>query len=270
MTGDEKKRLGVPDVCLVVLIGTTGSGKSTFARKHFRPTQVVSSDMCRGLVADDENDQSATPDAFDLLHYIAGKRLAAGRLTVVDATNVHSDARRKLVGLAREHDLLPVAIVLDVPERVCAERNQQRPDRAGFPAHVIPRQRRELRRSLKSLQREGFRKVHLLRGVDEVDAAEVVLDKRFNDLRHRTGPFDVIGDVHGCRSEVAALLRRLGYALEHDGQGRTVGAYHPEGRTVVFLGGPLPLGRGVPGPGRRGLRPHPGARDRLAEQHSLP
>ncbi|MGO4751927.1 AAA family ATPase, partial [Streptomyces sp. 2MCAF27] len=152
--------LAVPDLALVVLIGTTGSGKSTFARCHFLPTQIVSSDVCRGLVADDENDQSATPDAFDLLHYIAGKRLAAGRLTVVDATNVQSQARRSLIELARAHDVLPVAIVLDVPESVCVRRNAERPDRADLPAHVIPRQRRELRRSLKSLEREGFRKVH--------------------------------------------------------------------------------------------------------------
>ncbi|MGH3324793.1 MAG: AAA family ATPase, partial [Streptomyces sp.] len=110
--------LGIPDLSLVVLIGTTGSGKSTFARRHFLPTQVISSDFCRGLVADDENDQSATPDAFDLLHYIAGKRLAAGRLTVVDATNVQPESRKQLVKLAREHDVLPVAIVLDLPERV--------------------------------------------------------------------------------------------------------------------------------------------------------
>ncbi|WP_235502863.1 AAA family ATPase, partial [Kitasatospora sp. Root187] len=77
------RSLPVTDVSLVVLVGTSGSGKSTFARRHFRPTEVVSSDFCRGLVADDENDQSASADAFDVLHYIVGKRLAAGRRTVV-------------------------------------------------------------------------------------------------------------------------------------------------------------------------------------------
>lgn len=82
------RTLPVTDLSLVVLIGATGSGKSTFARAHFKATEVISSDFCRGLVADDENDQSASGDAFDVLHYIAGKRLAAGRRTVVDATSL--------------------------------------------------------------------------------------------------------------------------------------------------------------------------------------
>ncbi|CDR05927.1 polynucleotide kinase-phosphatase [Streptomyces iranensis] len=244
---EEKRTIGVPDLSLVVLVGTTGSGKSTFARRHFPPTQIVSSDVCRGLVADDENDQSATPDAFDVLHYIAGKRLAAGRLTVVDATNVRSESRRSLINLAREHDVLPVAIVLDVPEGECARRNAGRPDRAGMPDHVIPRQRRELRRSLKSLEREGFRKVHVLRGVEEVEAAEVATERRYNDLRHLTGPFDIIGDIHGCRSELETLLGKLGYALRRDDLGRPVDAAHPEGRTAVFVGDLVDRGPDSPG-----------------------
>ena len=142
------RELAVPELSLVVLIGVSGSGKSTFGRTHFRPTEVISSDFCRGLVADDENDQAATPLAFQLLDYIAGLRLAAGRLTVVDATNVQPEARRRLVALAREHDVLPVAIVLDVPERVALDRNASRPDR-DFGPHVVRRQRDQLRRGLR-------------------------------------------------------------------------------------------------------------------------
>ena len=153
--------LSIPELSLVLLVGVTGSGKSTFARAHFKPTEVISSDFCRGLVADDENDQSATPAAFELLRFIVGQRLKAGRLTVVDATNVQPEARRNLVLVAREYDVLPVAIVLDLPERLCAERNAQRPDR-DFGSHVIRRQRQQLRRHLKSLSREGFRTVHVL------------------------------------------------------------------------------------------------------------
>ncbi|GAU66930.1 putative serine/threonine-protein phosphatase [Streptomyces sp. NBRC 110611] len=242
-----RRTLAVPDLSLVVLIGATGSGKSTFAARHFKPTQVISSDFCRGLVSDDENDQSASGDAFDVLHFIAGKRLAAGRLTVVDATNVQSEARAQLVRLAREHDVLPVAIVLDVPEQLCAERNAARADRAGLPRRVIQRHQRELRRSLRHLEREGFRKVHILRGQDEVAAAEVVTERRFNDLRHLTGPFDIIGDIHGCRSELETLLGRLGYALTRDGLGRPVDAVHPQGRTAVFVGDLVDRGPDSPG-----------------------
>ncbi|MFG2226709.1 polynucleotide kinase-phosphatase [Streptomyces sp. NPDC048644] len=243
----QRRALPVPDLSLVVLIGATGSGKSTFAARNFRPTEVLSSDVCRGLVSDDENDQAASGDAFDVLHYIAGKRLAAGRLTVVDATNVQSAARTQLVKLAREHDVLPVAVVLDMPEALCAERNAARSDRAGLPRHVIQRHQRELRRSLRHLEREGFRKVHVLRGPEEAEAAQVVTERRFNDLRHLTGPFDIIGDIHGCRAELESLLTELGYAFARDASGRAVDAVHPEGRTAVFVGDLVDRGPDSPG-----------------------
>ena len=238
-------QLAIPELSLVVLVGVTGSGKSTFARAHFKPTEVISSDFCRGLVADDENDQSATREAFELLHYIAGKRLAGGRLTVVDATNVQPESRRELVALAREHDVLPVAIVLDLPEKLCAERNAGREDR-DFGPHVLRRQRDQLRRSLKGLRREGFRTVHVLRSPDEVAAATITRTKLFNDLRHEPGPFDVIGDVHGCRAELELLLTQLGYQLERDDAGRPVGARHPD-RRAIFVGDLVDRGPDTPG-----------------------
>ncbi|MGW1875737.1 polynucleotide kinase-phosphatase [Streptomyces sp. NPDC001975] len=233
--------LPVTDLSLVVLVGASGSGKSTFARRHFKPTEVISSDFCRGLVSDDENDQGATKDAFDVLHYIAGKRLAAGRRTVVDATSVQQESRRQLIDLARQYDVLPIAIVLDIPEEVCAERNAARADRAGMPRRVIQRHIRELRRSLRHLEREGFRKVHILRGVEEAESATVVTEKRFNDLTHLTGPFDIVGDIHGCASELESLLGKLGYA---DG-------VHPDGRTAVFVGDLVDRGPDSPGVLRR-------------------
>src|SRR5215469_16321115 len=110
-------KVTIPELSLVVLIGASGSGKSTFARKHFKPTEVLSSDFCRGLVSDDENDQSASNDAFAVLHFIAAKRLAAGRLTVIDATNVEPEARRPLIALAHEYHCQLVAIVFNLPER---------------------------------------------------------------------------------------------------------------------------------------------------------
>lgn len=240
------RELGIPVLSLVALVGVTGSGKSTFARAHFGPTEVLSSDFCRALVADDENDQDATSDAFDVLYYIAAKRLAAGRLTVVDATNVQPRARRKLVALAREHDVLPVAIVLDLPEAVCAQRNQVRPDRT-IPRHVLRRQHDALRRGLRDLQREGFRTVHILKTPEEVAAATVVRTRMVTDLRYETGPFDVIGDVHGCRAELEALLDRLGYVVERDDKDRPIGARHPDRRRAVFLGDVVDRGPDTPG-----------------------
>ncbi|MFI7440206.1 polynucleotide kinase-phosphatase [Nonomuraea indica] len=226
----------VPELSLVVLVGVSGSGKSTFAARHFKPTQIISSDYCRGLVADDENDQSATPAAFDLLHHIVGVRLSRGLLTVVDATNVQYHARKALIDLARSHDVLADAIVLDVPEEVAIERNVTRPDR-DFGAGVVIRQRKDLRRSLSKISKDGFRRVHVLRGVEEIDAADVGFEKAWTDRRELAGPFDIIGDVHGCRAELEALLARLGWQ----------GVRHPEGRTAVFVGDLVDRGPDTPG-----------------------
>jgi protein phosphatase len=151
-------KITIPELSLVALVGVSGSGKSTFAGRHFARTEVVSSDLCRGLVGDDENDQSVTNEAFELLHFIASRRLALGRLTVIDATNVQQEARKPLVKLARDQHVLPVAIVFDLPEEVCAKRNESRADRQ-FGLHVVRRQRSQLKRSLRGLEREGFRRV---------------------------------------------------------------------------------------------------------------
>lgn len=240
--------LAVPDLALVVLIGTTGAGKSTFARTHFKHTQVLSSDFFRGMVSDDENDQAASKDAFELLNHVAGKRLAAGRLTVIDATSVQQAARAQLVQLARAHDVLPVAIVLDVPEDVCFERNAGRPDRAHLPRNVITRQREDLARSLRHLQREGFRRVHHLRGAEEIAAATITYEKSYNDLRNMTGPFDIVGDIHGCRAELETLLGRLGYEITREAEtGKPVDAVHPGGRIAVFVGDLVDRGPDTPG-----------------------
>src|SRR3984893_11102162 len=161
-------KLTIPELAVVALVGPLWSRKSRFARKHFRPTEVLSSDFCRGLVSDDENSQAATNDAFEVLHFIAAKRLTAGKLVVVDATNVQSEARKPIIALARQFHCLPVAIVFDLPEKLCHERNRDRPDR-NFGPHVI-----RLRRSLRNLQREGFRRVHILQSPEEVEGAKIV------------------------------------------------------------------------------------------------
>ena len=221
----------IPELSLVALVGVSGSGKSSFAAKHFLPTEVISSDFCRGLVSDDENDQSATEAAFDLLHYIAAHRLKTGKLTVVDATNVQPEARAALVRLAKKHHVLAAAIVLDVPTEICAERNAARPDR-DFGPHVLRNQRSQLRRSMKGIRREGFAKVFVLHGPDEIDQATIERQPLWNDRRNDHGPFDIIGDVHGCFDELTALLETLGYELNAD---KTT-ARHPDQRRAFFVG----------------------------------
>ena len=192
----------------------------------------MSSDYFRGLVSDDENDQSATGDAFDTLHYVAGKRLAAGRLTVIDATNVQQDARKPLVALARKYHVLPVAIVLDIPERICEDRNRERPDRQ-FGPHVLRRQRLDLKRSIKGLGREGFRHVWVLKPED-VEGVEITREPLWNNKKDVHGPFDIIGDVHGCGDELESLLATLGYEVveRREGAGLDAGPVyrHPDGR----------------------------------------
>ncbi|MCW0454172.1 polynucleotide kinase-phosphatase [Xanthomonas sacchari] len=234
----------IPKLSLVALIGPSGSGKSTFARTHFLPTEVISSDACRGLVADDENDQTATGDAFEVLYFIARKRLAAGRLTVVDATNVRPEDRKRLVELAREFHVLPCAIVFDLPERVCQDRNSARADR-NFGPHVIRNQQQALRKGLRGLEREGFRHVSVLRSVEDVAAATIERIKVWNDRREEHGPFDLIGDVHGCRDELVALLGRLGYTVGGTREAPEVAA--PEGRKAVFVGDLVDRGPDSPG-----------------------
>jgi protein phosphatase len=234
----------LPDPSLVVLIGPSGCGKSSFAAARFKATEVISSDFCRGLVSDDENDQSATKDAFAVLQFIAGRRLAARRLTVVDATNVQREARKPLLELAREHDLFPVAIVLDMPEGLCQERNRNRTDRQ-FGAHVVRQQRASLRRSLKGLQREGFRRLHVLHTPEEADAVTITRAPLWTDRSHEHGPFDVIGDIHGCLTETVELLRQLGYQVNDTGAELTVDP--PDGRRAVFVGDYVDRGPDSPG-----------------------
>jgi len=229
----------VPELSLVLLIGASGSGKSTFAKKYFEPYEVVSSDACRGIVSNDENSLNATNDAFDVLNFIIGKRLKNGFLTVVDATNVQKASRKGLINLAREYHTLPVAIVLDIPERVCEDRNTKREDR-NLGSHVIRQQKQQLKRSIKGLKREGFRKIYVLKSEEEVNAvSKIVREKLYSDKKENHGPFDIIGDIHGCYDETILLLEKLGYVIssvEEDGKNYGLDVKHPENRQVVFLG----------------------------------
>ncbi|MEP6672002.1 MAG: polynucleotide kinase-phosphatase [Chthoniobacter sp.] len=233
-------KITIPELALVVLIGPSGSGKSTFARTHFKATEVLSSDACRGLVSDDENNQAATKDAFEVLHFIGAKRLAAAKLTVVDATNVQEEARKPLVALAREYHCLPVAIAFDLPEKLCQERNRGRADRT-FGPHVIRQQSQQLHKSIRRLEREGFRHVFVLSSPEEVQAVTVERQPLWNNRRAEHGPFDIIGDVHGSYDELVQLLGKLGYAAQPGGAWT-----HAEGRKLIFVGDLVDRGPKIP------------------------
>lgn len=232
-------KITLPELSLVVLIGPSGSGKSTFAKLHFKPTEVLSSDFCRGLVSDDENDQAATNDAFEVLHFIARKRLAAGKLTTIDATNVQPEARKPLVALAREFHVLPVAIVFDLPDKLCHERNRNRANR-DFGPHVVRSQVQQMRRSLRGLEREGFRHVFVLTSPEEIESVSIDRQPLWNNLKHEHGPFDIIGDVHGCFDELITLFDKLGYTIDGDQ------VTPPEGRKAVFVGDLVDRGPKIP------------------------
>ncbi len=243
-------QIKVPELSLVVLIGVSGSGKSSFARRHFKRTEILSSDECRALVSDDENKQAATKDAFDVLYYIAGKRLKNGLLTVVDATNVQKESRKGLIELARTYHCLPVAIVLDLSEEICEERNKNRPDR-NFGGHVIRQQKHQLKKSIKSLKGEGFRKIYVLKTPEEVESvSEVIREKLYNDRKDERGPFDIIGDVHGCFEELRELLLKLGYSVnkvEKTDSNFGFEVTSPQDRKAIFLGDLVDRGPDSPG-----------------------
>ncbi|XXF75685.1 polynucleotide kinase-phosphatase [Myxococcaceae bacterium GXIMD 01537] len=236
----------IPELSLVLLIGPSGAGKSTLARRHFKPTEVLSSDTYRGLVSDDENNQDATRDAFEALRFVAAKRLARGLLTVIDATNVQPESRKSFIELAREFHVLPVAVVLDVPERLCHERNRLRTDR-GFGPHVVKGQLQQMHRSLRGLEREGFRHVHILKP-ETLEAIQFERQPLWSNQKHEHGPFDIIGDIHGCLDELVALLVKLGYRVSPRAEGMPgLDVHPPEGRKAVFLGDLVDRGPDIPG-----------------------
>ena len=217
-------KIRLPEQGLVLLVGSSGSGKSSFARRHFLPTEVVSSDVCRGLVSDDENDQKCTSLAFELLNTMVGLRLRNRKMVVVDATNLRPEDRKNLRRLASDHDSLCSAILFDTPRQVCKERNAQRPDR-NFSHRVIDRHHNLFRQACRNIKKEKFHRVYRLKPED-LEALEIERTRLWCDKKDVKGPFDIIGDLHGCADELRELLVELGYQ----------NGVHPEGRRVVFVG----------------------------------
>lgn len=169
---EKAENIALSEPCLVLLIGPSGSGKSTFARRHFQAVEILSSDFCRALVANDEADQTASADAFELLRLILDKRLRRRLTTVVDATNVTASARNSIISAARQRDVPTIAIVFNLPEEICMQRNLQRTGRQVPPA-VIQKQLADLHNSLSHLPGEGFRLIVEFQTAQQVDLATI-------------------------------------------------------------------------------------------------
>lgn len=167
-------RLVLPEPCLVVLVGAAGSGKSTLAARLFAADSILSSDAYRELVSGDPADQSVSRVAFSILHRELDRRLAAGRTTVVDATNVSSYARRALLRRASRHAIPAIAIVLDLEPSLVQARNATRAGRI-VPSAAVERQLASLARAFcrDELGLEGFLAIHRIRTAEELDALEV-------------------------------------------------------------------------------------------------
>lgn len=236
------KEVKLPEISLVLLVGASSSGKSTFAKKYFLPTEILSSDYCRALVSDDENNLAVTDSAFEVLHFIAARRLKLGKLTVIDALNIRKEDRAKLVQLAKDNYALASAIVLETPIRTLFDRHQERTDR-NFSKHVLERQYDDYKRSIKTIEREGFSYVYFLNPEEEVVFKR---QKLWNNKKEERGGFDIIGDIHGCYDELKELLSKLDYKIELKSDGHFE-IQNPENRRVIFLGDLTDRGNNSPG-----------------------
>lgn len=223
-------RIEIPDFCVVMLIGASGSGKSSFASRHFTPGEILSSDVFRQMVADNPEDQDATNAAFDCLYYVAQKRMDRRKLVVIDATGLKKTARRNAVNFAKANNCFSVAIVLNVPEKICKQHNAARRDRQVADI-VIERQCAELRQALKTLKKESFRYIHVL-SPEDIPRVTIGRVPLWTDRSGLKGPFDLIGDVHGCYEELCNLLEKLNYTVKRE----AYEALPPAGRTAIFLG----------------------------------
>ncbi len=229
--------LVIPEFALIILIGTTGSGKTTFAKRHFKSSEILSSSHLRALIAGREDAIEVAAEAFELLLSIAGKRLARRLLTVIDASNLLPEVRKALLALAKDWDVMPIALVFAPPEPV---RNSTLSHRYG-PA-LLSHQRLQFQQTMRLLPYENFACIHVFENY-EASENETVRRRPLGCDRHDlSGPFDIIGDVHGCWEELIELFDCLGYTFtSKNGSLRVV---PPNGRKALFLGDLIDRGPG--------------------------
>ncbi|MDF2577544.1 MAG: polynucleotide 3-phosphatase [Chlamydiales bacterium] len=229
----------IPEFCLVILMGISSAGKSSFAKKHFKDSEILSSDFYRAAVSDDENNLKASDDAFEILYFILRKRLANKKLTVIDATNLHEESRKKLLKIAQEYHCLSVLIVLKPSKEICIERNQKRTNR-NLREVILDQQYSQLKNALRNLRNERYHANFFLDSLEEIEAFSFERHKLWVNLENEVGPFDIIGDIHGCFDELQSLLYKLGYSQINKHQFRP-----PAGRKLIFLGDLVDRGPGI-------------------------
>lgn len=243
---ERKTLIKIPEFCLVALIGPSGSGKSTFARRNFKQTEILSSDFFRGMICDEEHNQDASKEAFEALYAILKKRLKRLKITVVDATNVKRESRQILLDMAKKYHCTLIAVVLNMPEKLCIDRNIMRLSRC-VPAEIVSQHVEDLHISLPGLKSEGFKHIYVLSSPEEANSVIIEKEPLWNNLRYEHGPFDIIGDVHGCHTELEMLLKKLGYKTKITNNGANhYEISHPEGRKVIFLGDLVDRGPNTP------------------------
>ncbi|MEM6272533.1 MAG: polynucleotide kinase-phosphatase [Bacteroidota bacterium] len=241
-------KIELPEYCLVILIGAHGVGKSQFAERFFSPTEVLSLNQFRSMVGDQSPSEAADADAHEALSYVLEKRLKNNCLTVIDAVNARQSDRQRYRRLAKKYYAELVAVVLDLPESVLRERLTSASPQTRTAAE-LRKQVADLQKNIGRLKSEGIRRVHHLRSVAEIDALQITRRRMHSNFRTETGPFDIIGDVHGCREELIELLKKLGYTVAPGGI--QMGIYDevtpPSGRKALFVGDIVDRGPDSPG-----------------------
>ncbi|HEX2900398.1 MAG TPA: polynucleotide kinase-phosphatase, partial [Bacteroidia bacterium] len=229
----------LPDFVLVLLVGPSGSGKSHFAETHFPAAEVIAQRQFEAMLSDDGSDEALHEETLKLMHQAIELRLKYKKACVVDAPLLTQDSRKELRRLSKKYHCKAVAIVFQIPAQVCITRNAKRSD--GDPgAQLVRSQMGKMERIGKDLEEEGFKSQFLIGPEQDASSIFLTRSRMRSDRRQDRGPFDIIGDVHGCFEELMALLTEIGYAVAVTGSRLEAGPNFqvtpPPGRKLIFVG----------------------------------